>query len=149
MRFKDFLVAEETRVPFDFSLNDVKQLWREINHVCFEGDLHEPLILIEEDLAHLLTPEQQRIMADRFGTGQILGYCDEDPETGEVVLLFCSDMDDARELVAVVAHEMVHQALAEKHGYRGMLKVGHGPEFMGYAADIKKYHNTKLLGPSY
>jgi hypothetical protein len=53
------------------------------------------------------------------------------------------------ELIQVLAHEMVHQALAEKHGYVGMLKIGHGAEFMSYADDIKKYRGIKLYGASY
>jgi hypothetical protein len=148
MRFKQFMEDAQQR-PFDFNVNDVKQLWREINRVSFGGKLHEPPIYVEPTLNHLLNPAQAQQMADEFGSGEILGYCDEDPETGEVVLLFNADMRTASELMDVVAHEMVHQALAQEYGYVGMLKAGHGPKFMAYAPAIAKYHGVKLLDASY
>ena len=140
MKLRDLL-----EITYHFSQADVKRLWREINHTCFDGELTEPPIYIEQDLNHLV-PKQY---ADKFGEGDALGYCDEDPETKEIVLLISTKVESARELMEVLAHEMVHQALAEKHGYIGMLKVGHGAEFMSYAPAIKKYYNMKLLGASY
>jgi hypothetical protein len=145
VRFKQFL--EESNQRFDFTQTDVRRLWRDINAVCFNGDLYEPPIYVESNLNHLMSREVAQKIADRFGKVDILGYCDEDPETQEIVLLFNSNMRTARELMAVVAHEMVHQALAEKHGYATMVKMGHGPEFRAYAPAIKKYHNLDLLGP--
>ena len=140
MKLRDLL-----ETTYHFSQADVKRLWREINHTCFDGELTEPPIYIEQDLNHLV-PKQY---TDKFGGGDALGYCDEDPETKEIVLLISTKVESARELMEVLAHEMVHQALAEKHGYIGMLKVGHGAEFMSYAPAIKKYYNMKLLGASY
>ena len=136
------LLAE---AAYRFTASDVKRLWREINHTCFNGDLTEPPIYLEQDLNHLVP----KAYADKFGGGDALGYCDEDPESKEIVLLISTKVESPRELMEVVGHEMVHQALAEKHGYVGMLKVGHGAEFMSYAPAIKKYYNMTLLGASY
>jgi hypothetical protein len=130
---------------YRFSQADVRRLWCEINYTCFNGELTEPPIYIEQDLNHLV----QKQYTDKFGGGDALGYCDEDPETKEIVLLLGTKIESARELMEVLAYEMVHQALAEKHGYIGMLKVGHDAEFMSYAQAIKKYYNLKLLGASY
>ena len=130
---------------FIFDLNQVGQLWADINKVCFNNKLNKPPIYIEPDLNHLVPPEY----ADKFGSGDVLGYCDEDPETKEIVLLVAAKMHTAIELMQVVAHEMVHQALAEKYGYQKMLQIGHGQEFIEYANSVKKYHNTVLHGASY
>ena len=119
---------------FTFTLAQVRQLWRELNATSFNGDLTEPLILIEQDLDHMVPPGY----ADKFGGGDVLGFCDEDPESKELVLLLSMKINDAVELMEVVAHEMVHQALAEEHGYQQMLRIGHGTAFMSYALAIKK-----------
>ena len=134
---------------FHYTLADVKRLWTEINQVCFDGELTEPKIFIEPDLSHLVDEETMKRIQQKHGNADIMGFCDEDPESHDIVLLFLDDMADGQELMQVVAHEMVHQALAEKHGYEQMKRLGHGPEFMAYAEQIKKYHNANLLGASY
>lgn len=134
---------------FNYTLPDVKRLWTEINQVCFDGELTEPKIFIEPDLSHLIDEATMERIREKHGNADIMGYCDEDPDTHEVVLLFLDDMADGHELMQVVAHEMVHQALAEKYDYDQMRRIGHGPEFMSYAEKIRKYHNAKLLGASY
>ena len=142
-------IADLFEQEFTFNKSRVERLWKEINDVCFDGELHKPMILIEEDLNHLVPSSWK----DTDKDGQCLGYCDLDPDPEDnphdIVLLFSHKIDNAKELVEVVAHEMVHQALAEKHGYRGMLKIGHGSEFMAYKDAVKKYHNTTLHGASF
>jgi hypothetical protein len=139
MKLKDLLES------YHFTIQQTKQLWRELNKVAFDGELKEPPIYLESDLNHLVPPDY----GDKFGSGDCLGYCDEDPETKEIVLLISTKIESARELMMVLAHEMVHQALAEKHSYYEMLKIGHGEEFMSYAPKIKRYHDLKLVGPNY
>ncbi len=134
---------------FNYTVDDVRRLWVEINQVCFDGELTEPKIFIESDLAHLIDEPTREKIRKQHGDVDIMGYCDQDPETHDIVLLFLDDMADGRELLQIVAHEMVHQALAEKHGYDQMRRFGHGPEFKAYAPLIKKYHNAKLLGATY
>ena len=129
-----------------FTIADYTRVWKEINQVCFDGELSEPKIFLDNDLSHLVDDPKY---FDRFENGQIIGYCDEDPDDHEIVLLFWNGLSDPREMIQVVAHEMVHQALAEKYSYEKMLKLGHGPEFMSYSNTIKAYHNIELFGASY
>jgi hypothetical protein len=133
---------EISEQQFQVTLSKVKHLWHDINNVCFEGKLKEPRILLEPDLSHLISPEYR----ERMGEGEAMGYCDRDPESGEIVLLFSNKITDPRELMQVVAHEMVHQDLAEEHGYDEMLRIGHSTGFTRYTSIIKRYYNTVLDG---
>jgi hypothetical protein len=135
----------ELKAPYTFTMSMVKQLWQELNKACFESKLHEPPIYLESSLNHLVSGQY----LDKHENGDVLGFCDEDPETHELVLLLSTKIESPHELMQVLAHEMVHQALAEKLGYVQMLKVGHGPAFMAYAPAIKRYHNLVLFGASF
>lgn len=127
------------------SLANVKQLWQEINKTSFDNVLTEPLILIEPDIDHMIPHSQQR------AGYHVMGFVDIDHlDTHKLVLLFRHDASmPAHELVQVVAHEMCHQYLAQVHGYRAMLRIGHSTEFVKLASNVAKYHNTKLLGSEY
>lgn len=122
------------------------RLWNEINDACFDGELRPPLkIIVESDLQHLL---EGRHELDEGQGGGVAGYCDIDPDTGQEVILLIDDMD-ARELMEVMAHEMVHQHLAQTQGYTKMCQIGHAAAFEGYAERIARYYGIKLLGAGY
>ena len=122
---------------YSFAKADVERVWSEINHVCFDGTLDRPTFVIEDDLNHLYPG-----LAEGKDT---LGHCDEDPDDGAIVILLSRKIESAKELIAVLAHEMVHQSLAQEFGYAAMLKIGHGPLFSQHAVSIRLYHNTPLL----
>lgn len=133
-------------VTASFTLSQCWRLWNEINEVCFDGELRPPLhIIIERDLSHLIDHNHP---LDEGDGGGIAGFCDLDPHTHQEVLLFRSDLQP-RELMEVMAHEMVHQHLAQTVGYRRMCQIGHNRVFDDYAERISRYHGLKLLGEKY
>ena len=145
MKLKD--LSEQ---KFSFTLSQLHRLWGEINEACFDGELTKPRLLIEDNLDHMVPADYLAQARKEDPDAEIMGFVDEDihGDNGLVVLI-ADIMSGPKELVEVVAHEMVHQALAEKHGYKKMCQIGHGHEFMEYAEAIKKYHNTTLIGKEY
>lgn len=143
--------ARQDRIPVKASAYAYDQticwrLWNEINDTCFDGELRPPLkIIVESDLSHLL---EGRHELDEGQGGGVAGYCDIDPDTQQEVILLIDDMD-ARELMEVMAHEMVHQHLAQTHGYTNMCRLGHAAAFEEYAPRIARYYGIKLLGAGY
>lgn len=134
--FKQFLTENYT-----FTIFDIEKVWEDINAKLFDDKLKRPKFRLEDDLNYLV-PEEHRPE-----NAYILGYCDQD--NNKTILRFCTRIDDPEELIAVIAHEMVHQSLAEKHGYEKMVDIDHGPDFMAYAPLLKNYHNivlSKTLG---
>jgi len=133
--FKQFLAERQSN--YTVRLDDIKAVWQDINTKLFEDELNTPKFTLEDDLNYL-APEEKRPSEHAY----ILGYTDHD--SSGVVLRFCKRIENPREMIEVVAHEMVHQALAERYGYDEMLRVGHGPRFMRYGVLLKKYHNIVL-----
>lgn len=134
---------------FSYSVADVKRLWNEINNISFDGTLNVPKIFLESNFDHLVPAEYLAFVRKTNPNAEIMGFCDEDPEDHDTVLLIANHITDPVELIQVVAHEMVHQAIAEEKGYSQMEKIGHNAEFMAYAEKIKKYHHTSLIGKEY
>jgi hypothetical protein len=141
--FKQFLSEKSTT---EFSIHDIEQVWEDINTKIFDGNLKRPKFRLEDDLNYLVPKE--------FHPGpdaHILGFCNQ--VNDKIVLQFSKEIYNAakpmREMIEVVAHEMVHQDLAQIHGYKEMCEIDHGPEFMAYAPRIKNYYNiilSKTLG---
>jgi hypothetical protein len=132
---------------YAYDLSICWRLWNEINEVCFDGTLRPPVrIVIESDLSHMLNGRLHEL--DDGTGGGIAGYCDLDNDTGQEVLLLLDDMN-ARELMEVLAHEMVHQHLAQTLGYTNMCRTGHTELFNSYAPKIHKYYGINLLDSSY
>jgi hypothetical protein len=137
MKLKTFLQEYQ----FSFSVEQVKLLWEDINETCFDSELKLPkLEIVEQDVINKFKSEKDPEDAD------ILGYCGE--KNGEIFLMFSKEIESASELMETVAHEMVHQDLAEKYGYLRMLQIGHKAAFMDYKPIIKLYHNVVLKGPT-
>src|SRR5574343_1964632 len=103
MKLKTFLQEYQ----FSFSVEQVKLLWEDINETCFDNELKLPkLEIVEQDVINKFKSEKDPEDAD------ILGYCGE--KNGEIFLMFSKEIESASELMETVAHEMVHQDLAEK-----------------------------------
>jgi hypothetical protein len=124
---------------FDCNLPIVEHHWKAINKASFDGKLKHPKIsvLSQEDMNKL----------GKSSDGDILGYCDA-KDLDNIKLYFSKDITDIIELAKIVAHEMVHQALAQELGYHEMRIAEHGSKFMAYAPQIKKYRGTLLVGKS-
>lgn len=134
-------------VTANFTTHQLWQLWELLNETCFDGELKKPLYILQEpDLSHLL--DRPHPIAGEGDSGQMTGYCDEDPATKRPVLLFLRGLSE-HEMLEVMAHEMVHQHLMQKHGYTRMCRMGHGPVFDSYKSTIAKYKGLKLLTDRY
>lgn len=143
---QDRIPVKEHASAYAYDQSICWRLWNEINDTCFDGELRPPLrIVIESDLQHLLDRKHE---LDEGQGGGVAGYCDIDPDTEQEVILLVDDMD-ARELMEVMAHEMVHQHLAQTHGYLNMCRLGHAAVFESYAPRIARYYGIKLLGAGY
>jgi len=137
--FKQFLESQPEKFePKDdwLSLDSIKQIWADVNTKIF-GNLNEPEFTLEADLDYLVPVE------NRPENAHIMGYCDNKGANG-ITLRFCERIKDVKELINVVVHEMVHQALAQRHGYDEMCDIDHGDQFMAFAKIVKRYHGVNL-----
>lgn len=137
-----------------FSVNEIKQLWVLLNERCFDGRLREPIFSLEYDLMERandfasdnhITP----IDADGDSGKHLLGLCLWQFSRNRAVILLDKSITDPRTLVKVMAHEMVHQDLAEQHGFGEMCRMGHGPAFKAYKQLIERYPGLRLTGEDF
>lgn len=123
-------------------------LWQDFNATCFDGNLRAPLILLES--GRKLSERIEDFIADH-SLSHVDKTDDNEPgglvlwsaSTQRAVIIINSGMDLA-ETKIVLAHEMVHQALAEEHGYIPMCRLGHGPSFLAYKRNIERYPGLYL-----
>lgn len=146
MRFKQYLNES------DYSHASIMIIWKNANDIVFNNKLNEPKFSLEQNLQKYTN----FFIPDGIG-GTLLGFCDwsdliwdqrkepYDFDTFHPVLRFAKSIKDRKELEEIVVHEMVHQMIAQQHGYRYMCEVNHGPEFMAYAPSVAKYKNIKLF----
>ena len=131
----------------NFNTHHLWQLWHLLNDTCFDGELEKPLYILQEpDLSHMI--DRPHPIKREGEDGEIAGYCDQDPTTKRIVLLFLNNLSE-REMLRVMAHEMVHQHMAQIHGYRAMCDMGHGTAFMEYRERIRRYKGLDLLPDRY
>lgn len=145
MRFKQYLTE-------NYSITSIMVIWQEANKIIFSNSLQQPKFSLEQSLK-----KYHKFFIDAKEGGEMLAFCDwsdkiYDQRTNEnapiedfnPVLRFSKSIKDRNLLEQVVVHEMVHQKIAQDKGYRAMCDIGHGPIFMSYANDVKKYKNIAL-----
>ena len=138
--FKQFL--ESNQRDDWLSLETIEQIWDDANAKVFDGQLEKSKtkFTLEEDLDYI----NKRFPANEEArNGHIVAYCDK--EGSKHILRFCRPMfRDARDLMEVVVHEMVHQAESERIGYLQMCRDPHGEDFFAWAPQVRTYHNMVL-----
>lgn len=134
------MVKEDVRDDW-LSLDTIKQIWNDANEKVFDGQLDMPKLSLEDDLNYLAKRYGPDAM-EEAKNGDMLGYCDK--EGSKIILRFSKKIKNARELLEVVVHEMVHQAEAMRLTWLKMLRDPHGEEFLAWEDRVKKYHNLSL-----
>ena len=144
--FKQFLENQEPEKhearPDWLSKENIEHIWDEANEQVFGGQLNKSWtkISIEDDLEYL---NRRFPHNEEKRDGKLVAYCDK--EGSKYILRFCGPMlRDARDMMEVTVHEMVHQAEAERIGYLNMCKDPHGPGFFAWADSVHTYHNIVL-----
>lgn len=139
--FKQFLEDKPHEAKDDWlTLESIEQIWKDANHKVFEDQLSKPKFTLEEDLNYL---NKRFPHNEEARSGNIVAYCDK--EGSKYILRFCRPMfRDARDLMEVVVHEMVHQAEAERTSYLKMCDDPHGDGFFAWAPIVHTYHNMTL-----
>jgi hypothetical protein len=145
--FKQFMLEndeQEAERYFKFNVQQLQLLWKDINKVCFnnEMDFHKTHITIEHSLSKYASKKD---IDKRGSDAEIMGFVNETMD-GIITIEICEKIQDARELMEIFAHEMVHQYLAVTKSYDEMWDIGHKKEFMDFAPAIAKYHNIELHG---
>lgn len=134
------MVKEDVRDDW-LSIDTIKQIWNDANEKVFDSQLDMPKISLEDDLNYLAKRYGPDAM-EEAKNGDMLGYCDK--EGSKIILRFSKKIKNARELLEVVVHEMVHQAEAMRLTWLKMLRDPHGEEFLAWEDRVKKYHNLSL-----
>ncbi len=137
--------SESVNAGGGFSLQQANQLFRDMNRIIFNNEISAPWIIFESNLNHLVPPQ----FADLTKDGDVLGFCDLDPDTKKCVILLNAKIRRADTFMEVLAHEMVHQHLAETTSYQDMLRAGHGPTFMAYTSKVRQYRGLILRGATF
>jgi hypothetical protein len=142
-------IEAKARLEASYSGSEVAQLWTVLNRVCFDSALTRPFFSIESqaDMANRvndfvhdygLDPSQ-----NKHGN-QTLGFTLWDFKADKAAIVISKDVKDAHTLIVTMAHEMVHQALAETYGFVEMCKMGHGPKFVAYKSKVERYKGLYL-----
>lgn len=127
------LLKIKARLEQADSMDDCWQVWETLNQVCFDSELKRPdAILLVSDLSHLKSEVP----------GETTMGC-VTPTLNNCVIHLRSDLSE-QELYHVLGHEMIHQAILQKHGYEEMVNIAHGPKFTIYRNALKKFHGLTL-----
>lgn len=136
--FKEFL--KEQSIDNWLSLETIEQIWEDANDKVFQGQLDKPKFTLEDDLNYLFRRYPDNEEARK---GTIVAFCDK--EGSKIILRFCGKaIRNARDLMEIVVHEMVHQAEAERTTYLKMHADPHGEDFFAWAGAVSTYHGMKL-----
>ena len=108
-------ISDEAKRYFKFDINQLHKLWKEINKTCFnnEMDFHKTHFSI---VPSLLKYASKRDIDKRGSDAEIMGFVNETMD-GIITIEICEKIHDARELMEIFAHEMVHQYLAVTKAY--------------------------------
>lgn len=149
------LEARQRLEASGYSSREVLALWHHLNEVCFDSSLKQPLIAVEDN-------ESLLVRYDDFVEDYKVAHADVKPDGAFVegmvlwdsirkraVIILNKGITTAKDLMLILAHEMVHQALAEKYGYNQMCRIGHGPRFKAYASKVARYPKLYLTGPDF
>lgn len=143
--FKHFLESQPPKGEQKndwLSLDTIEQIWNDANGKVFDGQLEKSntKFSLEDDLNYL---NKRFPNNEEMRDGNIVAYCDK--EGSKYILRFCRPLfRDARDLMEVVVHEMVHQAEAERTTYLQMCREPHGEDFFAWAPQVHTYHNMVL-----
>ncbi len=142
-----------TRLRASFSIREVSELWDMLNVQCFDGLLKKPILVMQdEDIM------QERVEDFMYDHGIVhvdqkgkstLGLVLWDYGKSRAAILINKSITSGKELMLVLVHEMVHQALAESEGYIAMCKIGHGPKFRAYKERVERYKGLYLTGEDF
>lgn len=148
------MIRARARLRAGFSPQEVIQLWSLLNDRCFDSKLKKPIIVLDDQqgiearVEDFIEDWGLANAEDRKG-GSTLGLVLWDFKRSLAVIVLSKSLTSAHDLMHVLAHEMVHQALAEKHGYQTMCRIGHGPQFSAYQMNIERYPGLTLLGANF
>ena len=142
-----------TRLRASFSSRAVSELWAMLNTTCFDGLLKKPFIVLQDD-------EEMQVRVEDFMEDYSIAHVDQkdrsimglvlwDYGKSRAAILINKAITNPRMLMLVLVHEMVHQALAEKHGYVQMCKIAHGPQFKAYKEQVERYKGLYLTGEDF
>lgn len=148
-----FKYMDTSRERITFTASQVAKLWELLNATCFSNALSKPSFVIQRNLkkrvSDFIADYNLPAHADTTKQGDTLGLVLWDFKRNQATIVIDTSVDNPKDLMMVLAHEMVHQALAEKHGYQKMCVIAHGPEFKAYKANIERYKGLKLTGEDF
>lgn len=129
---------------------ELKNTWNHLNQVCFDGILKVPFLAMESP--DTLLSRVDDFVADYnidpkldVRSGYPAGLCLWDFPRDRATILISRDIKTANEFLEVVAHEMVHQAIAQQLGFKEMCVIGHGPVFLSYRSRLARHPGLKLI----
>ena len=129
---------------------ELRNTWKHLNQVCFDGSLTVPFLAMES--SDTLLSRVDDFVEDYnidpkldVRSGYPAGLCLWDFPRDRATILVSKDIKTANEFIEVVAHEMVHQAIAQQLGFKEMCVIGHGPVFMSYRSRLARHPGLKLI----
>ena len=130
----------------------LKNLWELLNDTCFEGSLNPP-ILIQEGGKDLNSRVEDFVIdhglphLDMRGN-ETCGLVLWDHNRDRAIIVINSGLNP-KDLMLTMAHEMVHQKLAQELGYYAMCRAGHGPLFRSYKESVMRYKGLYLTDANF
>lgn len=143
----------KTRLKASFSPRAIAKLWDMLNTVCFDGLLKKPIIVLQDE-------DDMQVRVEDFMHDHGIAHVDQkdrstmglvlwDYGKARAIILINKAIVNPRELMLVLVHEMVHQALAESEGYIAMCKIGHGTKFKAFKEQVARYKGLYLTGADF